>query len=170
MKSKLPACFLSRAHSEKGRFRRRRDEARPPFAGRSGEVHNMSSKRMCKLHGHVTPPAEPGDANLFVLRNAPVAHGRVGCDAVAEQRRGPARSRLEGTRRTKTLIDVDTIGVVEGERQIRAEILEACLASWVGAVEVDQAADCGEVARLELGYCRAGLRDASDDSWPGTIG
>ena len=52
---------------------------------------------------------------------------------------------------------------VEGERQVRAELLEAGLALRAGAVRIDQAADRGEVARLVLGDRRADLGDAADD-------
>ena len=53
-------------------------------------------------------------------------------------------------------------GVV-GERQVRAELLEPGLAFGTGAVGVDQAADRGEVARLELVTAGADLRDPPDD-------
>jgi hypothetical protein len=61
------------------------------------------------------------------------------------------------------LIDGDAVGVasvgntaevlvwrIEGEREIRAEILKPRLASWAGTVRIDQTADRGHIARLEL--------------------
>lgn len=66
MKSKLPACFFYLVRIPgKDDFAGAETKRVLLLAGRSGEVHNMRSKRMRKLHGHVTPPAEPGDANLL---------------------------------------------------------------------------------------------------------
>ena len=42
------------------------------------------------------------------------------------------------------------VGRAVGERQVRAELLEAGPAVGAGAVRIDQAADADEVARLEL--------------------
>ena len=98
------------------------------------------------------------------------------------QRRGaaPARSRLEGTRRTKRSIDDDAVGVaavgdasevfvgkVVGEGHVRAELLQAGLALGTGAVGIDHAADRGEVAGLELGDRGADLGDTADDLMAG---
>ena len=95
----------------------------------------------------------------------------------------PARSRLDGTRRTKRSVDDDAVGVaavgdaaevlvgeVVGEGHVRAELLEAGLALGAGAVGVDQAADRGEVAGLELGDRGADLGDAADDLMAGNAG
>ena len=57
-------------------------------------------------------------------------------------------------------------GEVVGEGHVRAELLEAGLALGAGAVRVDQAADRGEVAGLELGDRGADLGDAPDDLMP----
>ena len=59
---------------------------------------------------------------------------------------------------------------VVGERHVRAELLEARFALGAGAVRVDQAADRGEVAGLELGDGRADLGDAADDLVAGDDG
>ena len=88
----------------------------------------------------------------------------------------PARSRFEGTRRTKCLIDDDAVGVpavgdasevlvreVVGERHIRAELLEAVLALGASAIRIDHAADRGKVAGLEPGHRGADLGDAAND-------
>ena len=61
-------------------------------------------------------------------------------------------------------------GEVVGEGQVRAELLKARLALGAGAVRVDQAADRGEVAGLELGDCRADLGDTADDLMAGNNG
>ena len=95
----------------------------------------------------------------------------------------PARSRLEGTRRTKLLIDDDAIGVaaigdapevlvgrIVGERHVRAELLKAVPAMGAGVVRVDHAADRDEVAGLVLGNRRADLGDPADDLMAGDTG
>jgi hypothetical protein len=58
------------------------------------------------------------------------------------------------------------LGVI-GESQVRAELLEAGLALVAVTVGVNQAANCGKVAGLELGDCGADLGDTADDlmSW-----
>ena len=52
---------------------------------------------------------------------------------------------------------------VVGEGHVRAELLEASFALWAGSVRVDHKADCGEIARLVPGNCRAHLGDTADD-------
>jgi hypothetical protein len=61
---------------------------------------------------------------------------------------------------------VHVLGVI-GESQVRAELLEAGLALVAVTVGVNQAANCGKVAGLELGDCGADLGDTADDlmSW-----
>ena len=56
---------------------------------------------------------------------------------------------------------------VEGEGQVRAELLKASFAPGAGIVRVHQAADCGEVAGLVLGDCRANLGDTPDNLMSG---
>ena len=53
---------------------------------------------------------------------------------------------------------------------VGAELLESGLALGAGAVGVDQAADCGEVAGLELRHGGADLGDAADDLMAGDAG
>jgi hypothetical protein len=131
----------------------------------------------------VAEAAEADDADLLALGDAPVAHGRVGGDAGAEQRRGAGEVEVRGTRRTKRSVDDDAVGVaavgdaagvlvgeVVGEGEVGAELLEAGLALGAGAVGVDQAADGGEVAGLEFGDGGADLGDAADDLVAGTQG
>src|SRR6266481_4362425 len=52
---------------------------------------------------------------------------------------------------------------VESEDHVRAELLEAGLALWAGAVRIDHAPDRSEIARLVLGNCRADLGHTADD-------
>src|ERR1017187_1294842 len=131
---------------------------------------------MCKLRAHVTQPAETDHANLLAFGDAPVAHGRICCDASAEERCGPGEIEVGGDSQNEVFIDDDAIGVatvgdasevlvrgVEGERQVRAEILKPNLAPGAGAVRVDEAADRGELAGLVLGNCCANFGDTPDD-------
>ena len=131
---------------------------------------------MSKLHAHVAQSAETDHANLLALGDAPVAHGRVGCDPGAEQRRGSGEIEVGRDAQDKAFVDDDAVGVaaigdasevlvreVVGEGHVRAELLKAGLAFGAGAVGVDHAADRGEVAGLELGDCGADLGDTADD-------
>ena len=147
------------------------------FAGRSGEDHHVGAEGMSKLHAHVAQSAEADHANFFAFGHAPVAHRRVGGDSGAKQRRGPGKIEIRPElRSTKCSVDDNAVGVaaighaaevlvreVIGEGHVRAELLKPGLALRAGAVGVDQAADCGQVARLELGHRRADLGDAADD-------
>jgi hypothetical protein len=78
------------------------------------------------------------------------------------------------------LFDYNTVGIaaigdaskvrvwrVVGEGHVRAELLEASLALVAVAVGVNQAADCSNVAGLELGDCGADLGDTADDLMSG---
>ena len=53
------------------------------------------------------------------------------------------------------------------EGHMRAELLETGLTLVAVAVGVNQAADCSNVAGLELGYCRADVGDTADDLMSG---
>ena len=138
---------------------------------------------MCKLHAHVAQSAETDHADFLALGDAPVAHGRVGCDSGAEQRSGSGEVEIRGNAEDESLVNDDAVGVaaigdasqmlvgeVVGEGQIRAELLEARLALGACAVGVHHAADCGEVARLELGDRGANLGDTADDLVAGDAG
>ena len=91
---------------------------------------------------------------------------------IPAQRSGatPAESQFRGHAQHESLIDNDAVGVatvgdaaqvlvgrIEGECQVRAEILEASPAFGAGAVGVDEAAYCGQVSRLEFRYGRTDL-------------
>ena len=56
-----------------------------------------------------------------------------------------------------------TSGELIGEGHVRTELLKIGLALGAVAVGVNHTADCGNVARLELGNCRADLSDTADD-------
>src|ERR1039458_2693683 len=109
---------------------------------------------MCKLRAHVTQPAETDHANLLAFGDAPVAHGRICCDASAEERCGPGEIEVGGDSQNEVFIDEDAMEVagvgeaskvlvrgVDGARQVRAEILKPNVAAGAGAVRVDEAAD-----------------------------
>src|ERR1035437_8524099 len=136
------------------------------LTGRGGEDHDVGSERMSKLHAHVAQAAETDHANFLALCDAPVAHRRVCGDPGAEERRGSGEIKVGGDAQHEAFIDDDAIGVatigdaseglvrgVEGEGQVRAELLKAGFAPGTGTVRVDEAADRGEVAGLVLGDC-----------------
>ena len=81
------------------------------LAGRGGEDNDVRSERMSKLHAHVAQSAETDHADFLALGDAPVAHGRVGGDSGAEQRRGSGEIEVRGHAQDKALIDDDAIGV-----------------------------------------------------------
>ena len=181
MKSKLPACFcISSALRETTTSSAPRRSASSFLLGEVVKTTTWAPKRMRELHAHVAQSAETDDADLLALGDAPVAHGRVGGDSGAEQRRGSGEIEVRGDAQDEALVDDDAVGVaavgdaaevlvrgVVGERHVRAELLEAGLALGAGAVGIDHAADRGEVAGLELGDCGADLGDAADDLMAG---
>ena len=135
---------------------------------------------MCKLHAHVTQSAETDHANFLALGDAPVVHRRVGGDAGAKQRSDSGKLQVRWDAQDKPLVDDDALGVaaisdasqmlvgeVVSQGEIRTELLEARLALGAGAVGIDHAADCGEVAGLELRDRGADLGDAADDFMAG---
>ncbi len=136
----------------------------------------MGAERMGELHAHVAQPAETDHANLLTLGHAPVAHGRIGGDPGAQQRRGSGEIEVGGNAQNEPLIDDDAVGVaaighaaemlvwkVVGEREVRAELLETLPATWAGMVGIDHAADGDEVAGFVLRDGRANLGDTADD-------
>ncbi len=150
---------------------------------RSREDDNVGAERMCKLHAHVAESSETGHANFLALGNAPVAHRGISCNSGAKQRGGPGVVEVRRNPQDKSLVNDNVVGVaavrdasqmlvgkVVGKDRILAELLETRLAFRAGAVRVHQAADCGEVARLELGDCGADLGDAADDFVAGHAG
>ncbi len=149
----------------------------------SREDNDVSSKCMGKFHAHVSESAETDDADFLALRDAPMAHGRVRCNSRAEQGSSSGKIQIRGNAKDKLLVDDDTVGVttigdasemfvwhVEGQRQVRAELLEASLALGTGAVGIDQTANCGEVSSFELGDSGADLGHAADDLMAGNDG
>ena len=124
------------------------------LVGRGGEDDDVGSERTGELDAHVTQPAEADHADLLALGDAPVAHGRVGRDPGAEQRRDSGKIEVGGDAQNEAFIDDDAVGVaavgdapevlvrgVVGEGLVRAELLKASPAMGAGVVRIDQAAD-----------------------------
>src|ERR1039457_5296366 len=127
---------------------------------------------MCKLRAHVTQPAETDHANLLAFGDAPVAHGRICCDASAEERCGPGEIEVGGDSQNEVFIDDDAIGVatvgdasevlvrgVEGERQVGKE----CTLEY-GSFE-------GDIPKGQYGGGRVSIWDHGDyelEKWTDT--
>ena len=138
---------------------------------------------MGELDAHVAESAEADDADLLAFGHAPVAHGRVGGDSGALQRRGSGKVEVLGNAEDEVLLDDDAVRVaavgdaarvlvreVIGEGQVRAELFKACLAFRACAVGIHEAANGGQVAGLELLDAGADLGDAADDLMAGDAG
>jgi len=136
----------------------------------------MGSERMSKLHSHVAQSAKTDHTNLLAFGNAPMAHGRVGGDAGAEEWRDSGEIEVGRDAQDKAFVHDDALGVatigdpsevlvreVVREGHIPAELLKASLAFGAGPVRVDHAADRGKVAGLELRDCGADFGDTADD-------
>jgi len=143
----------------------------------------VGSERVGKLHAHVAESTETDNADFLALGDIPVAQRRVCGDSGAKQRSGSGKVEVRGNAEDKALVNDDAIGVaaigdtsqvlvrkVVGEGRLRTELLEARPALRAGAVRVHHAADCGDVARLELGYGRADFGDAPNDLVSGNAG
>src|SRR6185503_7437355 len=113
---------------------------------------------MSKLHTHMAQSAEPNHANLLTLGNAPMSHGRVGCDSGAEERGSSGETEVGRNAQNKAFVHdyairVATIGdasevlvrEVVREGHVPAELLKTSLALVTGPILIDHAADRGEV-------------------------
>src|SRR5438477_4734993 len=102
---------------------------------RSGENDNVRSKRVSKLHGHVTQSTETDHANFLAPGHVPVMHWRVRRDSGAKQRRGACGIKIGRDAQYEMFIDNDAFGVatigktsevfvggVEGENHVRAKL------------------------------------------------
>jgi hypothetical protein len=136
----------------------------------------VGAERAGELDAHVPEAAEADDADLLAGADAAVAERRIGGDAGAEERCGSGEIEMVGDAHDEALVDDDAVGVAAvgdaaavlvgravGGDGIGAELLEAGLARFAGAVGVDEAADADEVARLVPGDRGADLRHAADD-------
>ena len=184
MKSKLPACFcISSALRRDDDLVRAEAERVVLLVRRGGEDDDVGSERVRKLHAHVAQPAETDHADLLALGDAPVAHGRVGRDSGAEQRRGAGEIEVRGNAQHEALVDHDAVGVaavgdasevlvgkVVGEGQVRAELLEAGLALGAGASESTMQPTAARSPGLNLVTAEPTLVTRPTISWPGTQG
>src|SRR5262249_12624237 len=106
----------------------------------------------------------------------PMTQGRVCGDTRAEERRGSGEIEIRWHAQDKTFVYDDAIRVaavgdasealvrkVVRESDVAAELLNTGLALPAGPVGIDHAADCRQVAGLELGDCRADFGDPADD-------
>ncbi len=151
------------------------------LARRGGEEHDVGAERLRELHAHVPEPAQTHDSDLLAGTHLPVAKGRIGRDAGAEQGRGRGRVEPRGDAKNEGLVDHDARrvaaqghapeglvrAVVGQDRKRKAVLLVARLAVRAGAAGVDHAADSGDVPHLELRDPVANPRDPADDLVPG---
>ena len=82
-----------------------------PLVSCSGKDNNVGSKRMSKLHRHMSEPAKTNNANLFALRDPPVTHGRICCDSGAEKRRSSGEIEIWRETKDKMLFDDNAVRV-----------------------------------------------------------
>src|SRR5579862_359981 len=131
---------------------------------------------MGKLHAHVAESAESHHPYFLALANLPSTQGRVGCDSCAEQRSSSGERQIRRDMQDESLVHDNTFGVaavshaaqvlvggIKGEDHVRAEVLKSSAAFGTCAVRIDEAADRGEVAGLEVLHSRADFCDAPDN-------
>src|SRR5580658_3448535 len=120
--------------------------------------------------------AQTDHAHLFAIAHAPVPHRRIRGDPGAQQWRGSGEIEVWRNTEHKSFRHHDAVGVpsvrhasallirkIVSEGEVRAELLEARLALGACAVGVHQAANRGQVARLELCNSGTDLGDAAHD-------
>src|SRR5262249_20865233 len=147
---------------------------------RRGEYRDMSSECTTKLHGHVTESSESDHANFLPFADAPVAHRRVCSDSRAEERRSTSDVQIRRQSQNEMFIDHNALGIaairdaaevfvrrIESERHVWAELLEVTFAIFAGAIGVDHAANCDEIARFVLGNRGTDLAYTADDLMTG---
>ena len=154
------------------------------LAGRGGEDDDVGSERMGELHAHVAQPAEADHADLLALGDAPVAHGRVGRDPGAEQRRGSGEVEVGGDAQDEVFVDDDAVGVaavgdrrprcLSGELKVRVRFGQNCsrpALHW-GQVrsESTRQPTAARSPGLYLVTAEPTLVTRPTISWPGTIG
>ncbi|MFT3765446.1 MAG: hypothetical protein QM820_08030 [Minicystis sp.] len=186
-KSKRPALFVMASSSEP-----RRNSCAPrrlasaSFEGEELDERHLGPHRRAQLHRHVPEAAEPEHRHAMTLADVPAPERRVRGDARAEQRRDARERALVGDAQDEALVDDDLRGVAAVGRRLAvalhavvgpdpavlAILLQALLAGRADAARVDQAADTGVVAGLELGHLGAHPLDAADDlvAWHHGIG
>ena len=149
----------------------------PLLVRRGREDDGVRPERVRELHSHVAQPAEANDADPLALRNTPAAQGRIGRDTRAQERCDTGKIEVGRDTQDEVLVNDDAAGVaavgdrrglvlvrrVEGERMVRAQVLEVGLALRAGAVRVDQAAHRNEAAKFVLRGRGPNFGDTADD-------
>ena len=137
----------------------------------------MGTHGMGDLDPHVTQSAQTDDADLLPGAGAPVAQGRVGRDAGTEQGSDAGQIFLVmPDAQDKGLLDHDrlriaAVGVLAAKERavvgageaVVAILLLAVVTGRAMAATIDQAADPGEVADLELRHLVADGDHTADD-------
>ena len=165
MRSKWPASFSKVASSEVSAKACAPSLLRIGLLGLGGAEHgDLGAHGGGELHGHVAQAAEAHHADLVALLAVPLAQGRVGGDARAEERRGAGGVEALGHLEDEALVHHDLrgvaavggglavhLGAVVGEGgALLAELLEVFAARIAVAARVHHAAHAGQVADLEL--------------------
>src|SRR5215831_7843784 len=105
---------------------------------------------MTKFHCHMAQSTKTNYTNFLSFGYTVAAHGRIGSDASAQERRGVGKIQVLRKAQNEMFIDHNTIGVtavgnaaqmsvrsVIGESHVRAELLDAFFALMKGAVRID---------------------------------
>src|ERR1700736_1761725 len=135
---------------------------------------------MGEFHRHVAQSAETDYANFLVLGNPRAANGGIRCYSSTKKRRGSIEVEVGRNAQDKAFIDHDVLGVaavgdasevlvgeVVGECEVGTKLFEARPALGTRAVRIYHAADCGKIARFELGDRGADRSDTADDLMAG---
>ena len=88
---------------------------------RSGDLHGVRAQRVRKLQSHVAQSAQADDAHLLAGAYLPMAQGRVGSDAGAEQRCNASQIQILRHGVGIALVDYVVIRIAaHGDRAIHA--------------------------------------------------
>src|ERR1035441_6144548 len=147
------------------------------FLGRGrGENHDLRAESAGKFHAHVAQATKTHDANSLARADFPVAQGRIGGDARAEQGSGVGQREVARNPQGECLVDDDALRVAAVSWKLkvlvgpairpdptRTELLVTRAAMRTRSIRINQAADRSQVARFEFGDTGTYLGHASDD-------
>ncbi len=133
------------------------------LARRSCKQHDMRTKSMRQLNGHMSKPAEADNADPVTRTDAPEIQRRIRGNTGAEQRRGSSRIELVRDMQHEILIDHDlgrvtTVSHLAGMRirtvvsqdgTILAVLFQSFLTIRTGTTGIDHAADRGQLTGLK---------------------
>ena len=153
------------------------------LALRGGEEDDMGAEGPGELDAHMAEAAEADDADGLAGADLPMAQRRIGRDAGAEQRRRGGQIEIGRHLEREVLVDDDGLGiaaighlagelvgaVIGARRPGDAILLQALDAVLARAAGVDEAADAGEIAFLELRDLATDAADAADDLMSGNV-